>query len=54
VVYGFDWNQYNRKHFNPTNLPPKVIQGYRFHLFYPDLIDITISPIYYCQKDKKK
>ena len=27
-----------------NNPPPKVIQGYKFNLFYPDLIDKTKSP----------
>lgn len=29
------------------NPPPKVISGYRFSIFYPDLIDKSKPPTYY-------
>lgn len=29
------------------NPPPKVISGYRFSIFYPDLIDKTKPPTYH-------
>ncbi|KAJ9124314.1 hypothetical protein QFC22_001114 [Naganishia vaughanmartiniae] len=28
------------------NPPPKVVQGYKFNIFYPDLIDKTVTPSY--------
>ena len=28
------------------NPPPKVVQGYKFNIFYPDLIDKTKAPTY--------
>ena len=39
VKMGFDWNQFNQVHYDAKNPPPKVIQGYRFNLFYPELAD---------------
>lgn len=38
---GFDWNMYNKTHYDVDNPPPKVVQGYKFNIFYPDLIDKT-------------
>ena len=52
VQTGFEWNQYNQTHYElvlPTmtqfiaddsseNPPPKVVQGYKFNIFYPDLM----------------
>lgn len=28
------------------NPPPKVVQGYKFNIFYPDLIDKSVAPTY--------
>ena len=28
------------------NPPPKVVQGYKFNIFYPDLIDKSKAPTY--------
>ena len=36
---GFEWNKYNQTHYDIDNPPPKVVQGYKFNIFYPDLID---------------
>lgn len=36
---GFEWNKYNQTHYDLDNPPPKVVQGYKFNIFYPDLID---------------
>ena len=41
VKTGFDWNKYNRVHYDKENPPPKVVQGYKFNIFYPDLIEKT-------------
>ena len=46
VHTGYDWNQYNKKHYDTDNPPPKTVQGYKFNIFYPDLIDKTKSPSY--------
>ena len=32
------WNKYNQTHYDTSNPPPKVVQGFRFNIFYPDLI----------------
>uniref|UniRef100_A0A914XVI1 Splicing factor Cactin n=1 Tax=Panagrolaimus superbus TaxID=310955 RepID=A0A914XVI1_9BILA len=46
VHTGFDWNKYNQTHYDLDNPPPKIVQGYRFNIFYPDLLDITHTPQY--------
>lgn len=46
VHTGYDWNQYNKKHYDTDNPPPKTVQGYKFNIFYPDLIDKTKTPTY--------
>jgi len=46
VQMGYEWNKYNQTHYDHDNPPPKVVQGYKFHIFYPDLIDITKAPTY--------
>ncbi|OQR97770.1 hypothetical protein THRCLA_06852 [Thraustotheca clavata] len=46
VKTGYDWNKYNQTHYDEDNPPPKIVQGYKFNLFYPDLIDKTITPKY--------
>ena len=46
VQLGYEWNKYNQTHYDHDNPPPKVVQGYKFHVFYPDLIDPTRAPTY--------
>ena len=46
VKMGFDWNNYNKVHFDEEKPPPKIVQGYKFNIFYPDLIDKTKAPEY--------
>jgi len=46
VQMGYEWNKYNQTHYDHDNPPPKVVQGYKFHVFYPDLIDPTRAPTY--------
>lgn len=46
VQLGYEWNKYNQTHYDHDNPPPKVVQGYKFHVFYPDLIDKTKAPTY--------
>lgn len=46
VQMGYEWNKYNQTHYDHDNPPPKVVQGYKFHVFYPDLIDPVKAPTY--------
>lgn len=46
VQMGYEWNKYNQTHYDHDNPPPKVVQGYKFHIFYPDLIDISKAPTF--------
>ncbi|XP_067665773.1 splicing factor Cactin-like [Haliotis asinina] len=46
VHTGFEWNKYNQTHYDIDNPPPKIVQGYKFNIFYPDLIDKTATPEY--------
>jgi hypothetical protein len=46
VKSGYEWNKYNQSHYDYDNPPPRIIQGYKFNLFYPDLIDKTKAPYY--------
>lgn len=46
VKTGYDWNKYNQTHYDHDNPPPKTVQGYKFNIFYPDLIDSTKAPEY--------
>jgi len=44
VHTGFEWNKYNQTHYDFDNPPPKIVQGYKFNIFYPDLIDKGATP----------
>ncbi|XP_046335733.2 cactin-like [Haliotis rufescens] len=46
VHTGFVWNRYNRTHYDLDNPPPKTVMGYKFTIFYPDLIDRSATPKY--------
>lgn len=46
VKTGYDWNKFNQTHYDHDNPPPKTVQGYKFNIFYPDLIDRTKAPTY--------
>jgi hypothetical protein len=50
VKSGYDWNAYNKTHYDHDNPPPKIVQGYRFNVFYPDLIDKTKTPQFFLEK----
>lgn len=55
VHTGFEWNKYNQTHYDIDNPPPKVVQGYKFNIFYPDLIDKSKAPTFTltpCKDDK--
>ncbi|KAL6443599.1 hypothetical protein ACFW04_001618 [Cataglyphis niger] len=47
VHTGFEWNKYNQTHYDMNNPPSKIVQGYKFNIFYPDLIDKNITPEYF-------
>ena len=51
VKTGYDWNKYNQAHYDKDNPPPKSVQGYKFNIFYPDLIDLTTAPKYRIEDD---
>lgn len=46
VRTGYEWNKYNSTHYNSDNPPPKVVHGYRFNIFYNDLVDPSRAPTY--------
>ncbi|KAG5918760.1 hypothetical protein E4U42_006744 [Claviceps africana] len=46
VQMGYEWNKYNQTHYDYDNPPPKVVHGYKFNIFYPDLIDKTKAPTF--------
>lgn len=46
VHTGFEWNKYNQTHYDLDNPPPKIVQGYKFNIFYPDLINKSKAPDY--------
>ncbi|KAH8682011.1 mid region of cactin-domain-containing protein [Xylariales sp. PMI_506] len=46
VQMGYEWNKYNQTHYDHNNPPPKVVQGYKFNIFYPDLIDKAKAPTF--------
>jgi hypothetical protein len=50
VKTGYDWNAYNKTHYDHDNPPPKIVQGYKFNIFYPDLIDKTRTPQYFLER----
>ncbi|KAJ3092414.1 hypothetical protein HK102_007611 [Quaeritorhiza haematococci] len=52
VHTGYEWNKYNQTHYDSDNPPPKVVQGYKFNVFYPDLIDKSKAPTYKIVRDE--
>ncbi|KAF8639919.1 hypothetical protein AX17_001170 [Amanita inopinata Kibby_2008] len=52
VHTGYEWNKYNQTHYDTDNPPPKVVQGYKFNIFYPDLIDKSKAPTYKIVKEE--
>ena len=51
-ILGFDWNRHNQAHYDNVNLPPKTVNGYRFNIFYPNLVDKTQTPKFYLQRSE--
>ena len=54
VMTGYDWNRYNQTHYTEDNPPPKIVQGYKFNIFYPDLIDPSKAPTYRVERNQRK
>jgi hypothetical protein len=50
VRTGYDWNKYNQAHYDKDNPPPKIVQGYKFNVFYPDLIDSSRTPTFFLER----
>ena len=38
-------------YLDKENPPPKIVQGYKFNIFYPDLIDPSQAPRYRIEPD---
>jgi hypothetical protein len=51
VQLGYEWNKYNQTHYDQDNPPPKVVQGYKFNVFYPDLVDKMKAPTYRIERE---
>ncbi|ORY06876.1 mid region of cactin-domain-containing protein [Clohesyomyces aquaticus] len=51
VQMGYEWNKYNQTHYDHDNPPPKVVQGYKFNIFYPDLINTAKAPTYRIERE---
>jgi hypothetical protein len=51
VHTGYEWNKYNSTHYDHDNPPPKTVQGYKFNVFFPDLIDKSKAPTYKLERD---
>eukprot|EP01116_Phalansterium_solitarium_P018590 TRINITY_DN4983_c0_g1_i1.p1 TRINITY_DN4983_c0_g1~~TRINITY_DN4983_c0_g1_i1.p1 ORF type:complete len:583 (-),score=244.40 TRINITY_DN4983_c0_g1_i1:35-1783(-) len=49
VHTGYEWNKYNQTHYDQDNPPPKIVQGYKFNIFYPDLIEKNKAPRYFIE-----
>ena len=50
VKTGYDWHKYNQTHYDHDNPPPKTVQGYKFNIFYPDLINRFETPRFTLEK----
>lgn len=54
VRTGWDWNKYNQTHYDHDNPPPRTVHGYKFNLFYPDLIDKSTTPKFFVEASESK
>ncbi|TQD84053.1 hypothetical protein C1H46_030375 [Malus baccata] len=48
---GSEVNLDSQTHYDHDNPPPKIVQGYKLNIFYPDLVDKTKAPHYTIEKD---
>lgn len=46
VFMGYEWTRYNQAHYDSENPPPKMVKGYKFNIFYPELKDKSNTPGY--------
>nr|WJH19564.1 C19orf29 [Euglena gracilis] len=54
VHTGYQWNKYNSTHYDYDNPPPKVVMGYKFNIFYPDLVaPPRQQPTYFVEATEK-
>ncbi|KJP85376.1 hypothetical protein AK88_05003 [Plasmodium fragile] len=44
IKTSFDWNKYNKTHYDYENPPPKYICGYKFNIFYLNLLNKKDKP----------
>ncbi|KAL6562548.1 hypothetical protein OROGR_003555 [Orobanche gracilis] len=51
VHIGYAWNKYNQTHYDHNRPPPTTVLGYKFNIFYPDLVDKSRAPSYFIEKD---
>ncbi|CXI78923.1 cactin homolog, putative [Plasmodium berghei] len=54
IKTSFDWNKYNKTHYDYENTPPKYICGYKFNIFYTNLLNSKQKPswkIYPCDEE---
>jgi hypothetical protein len=53
AFYGYEWTRYNQAHYEKGNPPPKVVKGYRFRIFYPELTDAKRAPKFTLHDDPR-
>ena len=53
IKTGYEWNKYNQAHYSPEEPPPKSVQGYKFNIFYPDLVDPSRPPVFKLEPAKE-
>jgi len=53
VHTGYEWNKFNQTHYDSDNTPPKVVFGYKFNIFYPDIICDSKTPSYSVERDNE-
>lgn len=46
VHFGYEWTNHNLAHYTLDNPPPKDVMGYRFNIFYPNLVNPNAIPKY--------
>ena len=49
VKKSYEWNKYFQAHYDEDNPPPLIVQGYRFNIFYPDIVDKSKPPTYHLE-----
>jgi hypothetical protein len=54
VHRGYEWNRYNRTHYDKENPPPKQVMGYKFNIFYPNLTNPGQPPTYSLRQDSER